>query len=127
MSVPPVLEKLDVVDSTEHSLTVKATLTLLNPSTISATLGDLSFLWSYDGYVIGIATVSNVHLRAGNNTIECIGMMDPSTDCAHKHDPLCNPELARNASREFISKYISGRNLSLLYRCDAITCALFRH
>ncbi|KAF9989806.1 hypothetical protein BGZ75_004808 [Mortierella antarctica] len=110
MSVPPVLEKLDVVDSTAHSLTVKATLTLFNPSSISATLGDLSFLWSNHGYVIGMATVSNVHLQPGNNTIECIGMMDPSTDCALKRDPLCNPELAMNASREFISKYISGDN-----------------
>ncbi|KAF9291379.1 hypothetical protein BGZ68_004240 [Mortierella alpina] len=110
MSVLPVLEKLDVVDSTTHSLTVMATLTLFNPSSISATLGDLSFLWSYHGYIIGMATVSNVHLQAGNNTIECIGMMDPSTDCAHKHDPLCNPEGAMNASREFISKYISGDN-----------------
>ncbi|KAF9944792.1 hypothetical protein BGZ70_004338 [Mortierella alpina] len=110
MTVPPVLEKLDVVDSTKHSLTVKATLTLFNPSSISATLGDLSFLWSNLGYVIGMASVSNVHLQPGNNTIECIGMMDPSTDCALKHDPLCNPELAINASREFISKYISGDN-----------------
>ncbi|KAF9562726.1 hypothetical protein EC968_005145 [Mortierella alpina] len=110
MSVPPVLEKLDVVDSTAHSLTVKATLTLFNPSSISATLGDLSFLWSNRGYVIGMATVTNVHLQPGNNTIECVGMMDPSTDCALKHDPLCNPELAITASREFISKYISGDN-----------------
>ncbi|CAO3564214.1 unnamed protein product [Mortierella alpina] len=110
MTVPPVLEKLDVVDSTKHSLTVKATLTLFNPSSISATLGDLSFPWSNLGHVIGMASVSNVHLQPGNNTIECIGMMDPATDCALKHDPLCNPELAINASREFISKYISGDN-----------------
>ena len=109
MTVPPVLEKLDVVDSTKHSLTVKATLTLFNPSSISASLGDLSFLWSNLGHVIGMASVSNVHIKPGNNTIECIGMMDPSTDCALKHDPFCKPELAINASREFISKYISGR------------------
>ncbi|KAG0250842.1 hypothetical protein BG011_008052 [Mortierella polycephala] len=109
-SVPPVLEKLDVVDSTEHSLTVKATLMLWNPSNITAILGDLSFLWSYKGYLIGMATVSDLHLQAGNNTVECFGMMDPSIDCARKHDPSCDSALARNASREFISKYISGSN-----------------
>ncbi|KAF9953650.1 hypothetical protein BGZ72_005256 [Mortierella alpina] len=60
--------------------------------------------------VVSRQRVTNVHLQAGNNTIECIGMMDPSIDCAQKHDPLCNPKLAMDASREFISKYISGDN-----------------
>ncbi|KAG0294717.1 hypothetical protein BGZ97_004996 [Linnemannia gamsii] len=110
VSVPPLLESLDVVDSTEHSLTVKATLVLWNPSNISADLGDLSFLWSYGGYLIGMASVPQLQLHAGNNTIECIGMMDPSIHCLRKHDKTCDPELARNASREFISKYISGDN-----------------
>lgn len=110
VSVPPVLESLDVVDSTEHSLTVKATLVLWNPSNISADLGDLSFLWSYEGYLIGMASVPQLQLHAGNNTIECIGMMDPSIHCLRKHDKTCDPELAKNASREFISKYISGDN-----------------
>ncbi|KAG0212581.1 hypothetical protein BGX28_006017 [Mortierella sp. GBA30] len=108
VSVPPVLDKLDVVDSTEKSLTIKATLVLWNPSSISANLGDMSFLWSYNGYLVGMAAVSDVHLVSGNNTIECIGMLDPSIDCARKKDPLCNPEFAQNASREFMSKYISG-------------------
>lgn len=109
VSVPPVLESLDVVDSTEHSLTVKATLVLWNPSNISAELGDLSFLWSYGGYLIGMASVPQLQLHAGNNTIECIGMMDPSIHCLRKPDKTCDPELAKNASREFISKYISGK------------------
>ncbi|KAF9101162.1 hypothetical protein BGX29_005964 [Mortierella sp. GBA35] len=110
VTVPPLLDSLDVVDSTEHSLTVKATLVLWNPSNISASLGDLSFLWSYDGYLIGMASVPQLQLHAGNNTIECIGMMDPSIHCLRQHDKICDPELARNASREFISKYISGDN-----------------
>ncbi|KAK3846742.1 MAG: hypothetical protein J3R72DRAFT_226287 [Linnemannia gamsii] len=110
VTVPPLLESLDVVDSTEHSLTVKAKLVLWNPSNISADLGDLSFLWSYGGYLIGMASVPQLQLHAGNNTIECIGMMDPSIHCLRSHDKTCDPELARNASREFISKYISGDN-----------------
>ncbi|KAG0269541.1 hypothetical protein BGZ95_002031 [Linnemannia exigua] len=110
VTVPPVLESLDVVDSTEHSLTVKAKLVLWNPSNISANLGDLSFLWSYGGYIIGMASVPQLQLHAGNNTIECIGMMDPSIHCLRNHNKTCDPELARNASREFISKYISGDN-----------------
>ncbi|KAF9127261.1 hypothetical protein BGW39_005983 [Mortierella sp. 14UC] len=110
VSVPPLLESLDVVDSTEHSLTVKAKLVLWNPSNISADLGDLSFLWSYGGYLIGMASVPQLQLHTGNNTIECIGMMDPSIHCLRKHDKTCDPELAKNASREFISKYISGDN-----------------
>ncbi|KAF9913280.1 hypothetical protein EC991_000042 [Linnemannia zychae] len=110
VSVPPLLESLDVVDSTEHSLTVKAKLILWNPSNISADLGDLSFLWAYGGYLIGMASVPQLQLHSGNNTIECIGMMDPSIHCLRKHDKTCDPELARNASREFISKYISGDN-----------------
>ncbi|KAG0360969.1 hypothetical protein BGZ54_009286 [Gamsiella multidivaricata] len=114
VTVPPLLEKLDVVDSTEHSLTVKATLVLWNPSNISATLGDLSFMWSYGGYLIGMATVPDLTLHAGNNTVECIGMMNPSIDCARKPDPSCDPGLARNASREFISKYISGDNTTTI-------------
>ncbi|KAI8602215.1 hypothetical protein EDD21DRAFT_352955 [Dissophora ornata] len=114
VSVPPLLEKLDVVDSTEQSLTVKVELVVWNPSNISATLGDLSFLWSYDGYLIGMATVADLHLQAGNNTIECVGMMDPSIDCARKRDPNCEPGFARNASREFISHYISGDNTTAI-------------
>ncbi|KAI1315060.1 hypothetical protein EDD11_001353 [Mortierella claussenii] len=114
ISTPPLLKKLDVVDSTEKSLTIKATLVLWNPSNISAILGDLSFLWSYGGYVVGMASVSDVRLQAGNNTIECFGMMDPTIDCKRKHDPKCNPELAKNASRDFISKYISGDNTTTI-------------
>ncbi|KAF9922553.1 hypothetical protein FBU30_007320 [Linnemannia zychae] len=110
VSVPPLLQSLDVVDSSEHSLTVKATLVLWNPSNISADLGDLSFLWSYDGYLIGMASVPQLQLNTGNNTIECIGMMDPSIHCLRRPQEPCDPELARNASREFISKYISGDN-----------------
>ncbi|KAG0309125.1 hypothetical protein BGZ98_005064 [Dissophora globulifera] len=114
VSAPPVLEKLDVVDSTEYSLTVKATLRLWNPSSISAILGDMSFLWSFGGYVIGMATVADITLVAGNNTIECIGIMDSSLDCTRKADPTCEPGYARNASREFISKYISGDNTTTI-------------
>lgn len=111
-TVPPALLGLDVIDSTNHSLTVKATLVLWNPSKISATLGDMSFLWSYSDYVIGMATVPDLKIITGNNTIECFGMMNPALDCKRKgpHNPACDPEGARNASREFISKYISGDN-----------------
>ncbi|KAF9437895.1 hypothetical protein BGZ76_010677 [Entomortierella beljakovae] len=109
-SATPILEGLDVVDSSEHSLTIKATLVVWNPSNISASLGSLSFLWSYNNYVIGMATVPSTNLQVGNNTIECFGMMDPNLDCTRKGDPSCDPEFARNASREFISNYISGDN-----------------
>lgn len=103
------LESLDVVDSTEHSLTVKVTLVLWNPSDISASLGDLSFLWSFDGYEIGMATSPDLTLGVGNNTIEAYGMMNPSLHCARRqYDPLCDPVEAILAAREFISRYISG-------------------
>lgn len=110
-STPPLLQSLDVVDSAEHSLTIKATLVVWNPSNISAPLGDLSFLWSYDGFLIGMATVPDLTLQPGNNTVNCIGMMNPSIDCAHNPRTGCDPELAVQASREFISKYISGEYL----------------
>ncbi|KAF9208097.1 hypothetical protein BGZ49_009792 [Haplosporangium sp. Z 27] len=113
-SVAPILDGLDVVDSTETSLTVKATLVVWNPSNISAHLGDLTFLWSYGGYLIGMASVIDVKLKTGNNTIDCFGMMDPTIDCAHKNDPTCDPRFARNASREFISSYISGDNTTTI-------------
>ncbi|KAF9345999.1 hypothetical protein BGX26_002531 [Mortierella sp. AD094] len=113
-SVAPILDGLDVVDSTEHSLTIKATLVVWNPSNISANLGDLSFLWSYGGHLIGVAGVPDLKLKAGNNTIECFGMMDPTIDCARKNDPNCDLGFARNASREFISKYISGDNTTTI-------------
>ncbi|KAF9112855.1 hypothetical protein BGX27_002688 [Mortierella sp. AM989] len=109
-STTPILDGLDVVDSTENSLTVMAALIVWNPSNISANLGDLSFLWSYGGYVIGMASVLDVKLHVGNNTIECFGIMDPTIECARKNDPTCDPGFARNASREFISNYISGNN-----------------
>ncbi|KAF9293654.1 hypothetical protein BGZ74_011599 [Mortierella antarctica] len=109
MSTPPLLKSLDVVDSSEHSLTVKVTLVLWNPSNISASLGDLSFLWSFGGYEIGMATSPNLTLGTGNNTIEAYGMMNPSLHCTRRrHDPLCDPEEATQAAREFISRYISG-------------------
>ncbi|GJJ69934.1 hypothetical protein EMPS_02283 [Entomortierella parvispora] len=112
ISEPPALLGLDVIDSTNHSLTIKATLVLWNPSHISASLGDVSFLWSHTGFVVGMATVPNLNLVAGNNTIECFGMMNPALHCKRKgpSDPECDPEEARNASRAFISKYISGDN-----------------
>ncbi|KAI9240108.1 MAG: hypothetical protein BYD32DRAFT_409529 [Podila humilis] len=111
ISTPPLLESLDVVDSTEHSLTVKVTLVLWNPSNISASLGDLSFLWSFDGYEIGMATSPELTLGVGNNTIEAYGMMNPSLHCDRRqYDPLCDPEEAIRAAREFISRYISGDN-----------------
>ncbi|KAF9916018.1 hypothetical protein BX616_004831 [Lobosporangium transversale] len=114
VGVAPLLEKLDVIGSSENSLTVEATLVLWNPSNISATLGDLSFLLSHGGYIIGMATVTDGQVLPGNNTIRCIGIMDPSIDCKRKHSPNCNMEPARNASREFISKYISGDNTTTL-------------
>ncbi|KAG0032396.1 hypothetical protein BGZ81_011006 [Podila clonocystis] len=111
ISTPPLLESLDVVDSSEHSLTVKVTLVLWNPSNISASLGDLSFLWAFGGYEIGMATSPDLTLGAGNNTIVAYGMMNPSLHCARRrHDPLCDPEEATLAAREFISRYISGDN-----------------
>jgi hypothetical protein len=112
ISEPPTLLGLDVIDSTNHSLTVKATLVLWNPSHITAHLGAVSFLWSHSGFVIGMATVPDLQLVTGNNTIECFGMMNPSLHCKWEgpSDPNCNPEAARNASRSFISKYISGDN-----------------
>ncbi|KAF9407317.1 hypothetical protein BGZ94_002753 [Podila epigama] len=110
-SVHYITFNLDVVDSTEHSLTVKVTLVLFNPSKISATLGDLSFLWSYGGFEIGMATSPELQLEVGNNTIEAYGMMNPSLHCARRrYDPSCDPEEAVAAAREFISKYISGDN-----------------
>lgn len=108
-TVPPVLQGMDVVESTEHSLTIKATLVVWNPSNITAALGDLSFLWSYNSHLIGVATVPDANFRPGHNTVECIGMVDPATDCTHKHDSECDPELAKSAMRQFISKYISGK------------------
>lgn len=121
MSTPPLLKSLDVVDSSEHSLTVKVTLVLWNPSNISASLGDLSFLWSFGGYEIGMATSPNLTLGTGNNTIEAYGMMNPSLHCTRRrHDPLCDPEEATQAAREFISRYISGmltvRSSVIIYR-----------
>ncbi|KAF9993529.1 hypothetical protein BGZ80_001951 [Entomortierella chlamydospora] len=113
-SVTPILDGLDVIDSTEHSLTVKATLIVWNPSSITANLGGLSFLWSYDGRLIGMASVPDLKLKVGNNTIECFGMMDPRIDCTHKNDPSCDIGFAGNASREFISKYISGDNTTTI-------------
>ncbi|KAF9963790.1 hypothetical protein BGZ65_011603 [Modicella reniformis] len=113
-SAPPLLQEMDVVETTERSLTIKATLVLSNPSNISAALGDLRFLWSFDGRFIGLATVPNAIIQPGNNTVECIGIVDPSTDCTHRHDPKCDPELAKKATREFISKYISGDNTTMI-------------
>ncbi|KAF9583308.1 hypothetical protein BGW38_009782, partial [Lunasporangiospora selenospora] len=132
ITTPPILESLDVVDSTNESLTIQANLTLWNPSNISASLGDLSFLWAYNGYLIGIATVPGAQLVTGNNTIECIGMLDPTIHCrkqGHRKSRFlslgqtdfgednggCNPDLARNASREFMSRYISGDNRTSIH------------
>lgn len=104
---------MDVVESTERTLTIKATLVVWNPSTITAALGKVSFLWSFDGHLIGLAVLPNGEILPGNNTIECVGVLDPSIDCSHKEDPECDPELAKSATRQFISKYISGNNSTM--------------
>jgi len=110
VAVPPLLQGMDVVESTERTLTIKATLVIWNPSTITAALGEVSFLWAFNGHLIGLAAVPNGNILPGNNTIECIGVLDPSIDCSRKKDPRCDPELAKSATRQFISKYISGKN-----------------
>ncbi|KAG0239576.1 hypothetical protein BGX31_002648 [Mortierella sp. GBA43] len=107
---PPRLLGMDIVGSTDSSLTIKTALVVYNPSTISASLGDLTFLMSYGDHWIGSATVSNANVKPGNNTLECIGKVDPSIDCALEHDAECDPELATAAVREFFSKYIAGDN-----------------
>ncbi|KAF9360638.1 hypothetical protein BGX34_007660 [Mortierella sp. NVP85] len=114
VAVPPLLQGMDVVESTKHTLTIKATLVIWNPSTITAALGEVSFLWAFNGHLIGVAAVPNGNILPGNNTIECIGVLDPSIDCSRKKDPECDPELAQSATRQFISKYISGDNTTAI-------------
>ncbi|KAG0261894.1 hypothetical protein DFQ27_002722 [Actinomortierella ambigua] len=115
IGVPPKLEQIDVVDSTENSLTIKARLVLINPSSISASLGSLSFFWGYNGFLVGLATVPSAALVPGPNTIETLGMMDSSLDCRQRrNDPTCDPDDAAQAARAFLSGYISGDNTTAI-------------
>ncbi|KAG0227544.1 hypothetical protein BGW42_002903 [Actinomortierella wolfii] len=115
VSVPPKLEQIDIVDSTSHSLTIRARLVITNPSSISADLGSLSFFWGYNGFLIGLATVPRAVLQPGENMVETFGMMDPALDCRQRaHDPTCNPDDAVAAARAFLSGYISGDNTTAI-------------
>ncbi|KAF9974096.1 hypothetical protein BGZ73_002626 [Actinomortierella ambigua] len=115
MGVPPKLEQIDIVDSTNRSLTIKARLMINNPSSISASLGSLSFFWGYNGFLVGLATVPSAVLQPGPNTVETIGMMDPLLDCRQRaYDPMCDPEEAAQAARAFLSGYISGDNTTAI-------------
>jgi hypothetical protein len=98
-ATPPSVYDVVITKTTPQYMNISVKLNLTNPSPVHGSLGPVSLGLAYRGLVISRATVDNLEVWPGNNTLAAHGnfeLPDPDTDPA-----------AHAIASEFIARYLS--------------------
>lgn len=96
---PPSVYNVVITKTTPQYMNISVKLNLTNPSPVHGALGPVSLGLAYRGLVISRATVDNLEVWPGNNTLTAHGDFELP-------DPDTQPEAHAIAS-EFIARYLS--------------------
>ncbi|CAK3867202.1 Ribonucleoside-diphosphate reductase large chain [Lecanosticta acicola] len=103
--VNPKLVDLRIVNTSETSWTIGATINATNPTNYSASIPYIDVHLLKNGSLLGHATARNLSITTGRNgNLQVVAHYEPST--------LGGPK-ARAIGREMISQYISGWNTTI--------------
>lgn len=96
---------MNIIDTTETSLTIAALVNLTNPTNYSATVPYVDINILNNNTLLGHATIKDLYIGPGNNTnIPVVAHWDPAT---------LGGKPGAAVGREFLSQYISGWNTTL--------------
>lgn len=105
----PKVDSLEIVETTQDTLTLSASVNITNPTSYSATVPYIDIHLLSNSTILGHATATNVSIHPGKNTKLPVTAI---------WDPTSTPNgLAQG--RELLSQYISGLNTSLTLRSHA--------
>lgn len=94
---PSVINQVDATGGTRQGISLLVSATLINPSNLNLSLGDISFqMVNHD--VIGIATIPNLNLMPGRNDINATAIFDAN---------------ASPRGLETLNRFISGQDTSI--------------
>ncbi|UZJ54482.1 hypothetical protein CBS101457_003802 [Exobasidium rhododendri] len=91
-----VINAVDVTGGTRHGITLAVNLTMVNPSNLKLSVGDVTFHLIVGGAVLGTATLYNTTIRPGRNDFAASVLFDPNS-----HPSIGAPML---------SDFISGKD-----------------
>lgn len=104
-SVHPKLVDLRILNTSETSLTIGATINATNPTDYSASIPYIDVHILKNGSLLGHATARNLEISTGRNgNLEAVAHYDPVS--------LSGPS-GREIGRELLSQYISGYNTTI--------------
>ncbi|MHA1213943.1 MAG: DUF3712 domain-containing protein [Candidatus Hodarchaeales archaeon] len=96
------IEKLSLLNTTEDSLNIEASVTIENPSQISFVLKDLVFDLNYSGYNIGNFSLAELSLTQGLNELKVQANIKPSNT---------------TVMQEIVSNFLNGKNTTITVQC----------
>ncbi|KAF2153037.1 hypothetical protein K461DRAFT_320758 [Myriangium duriaei CBS 260.36] len=107
-TVKPQVGQLQIIDTSETSLTIFALVNFTNPTEYSASIPYADVHILNNGSVLGHGTIQTVHLKPGkNHNIPVTVVWDPLT---------AGGETSRKVGVELLSQYISGFNTTITVR-----------
>ncbi|KAL9604994.1 MAG: hypothetical protein Q9219_000182 [cf. Caloplaca sp. 3 TL-2023] len=109
----PKLGGLEILDTTESSLTIGAKVNMTNPTEYAATVPFIDINIIVNDTILGHATARNVSVMPGPNyNLPIVAIWDPSAYSGKKGIHLGN---------ELLSQYISGYNTTLTLRTHTLS------
>lgn len=97
----PKVSELVITDTTLHTITSRIKLSINNPTPWRAVIPYLNVNITHENMVLGNATVTDLHILPGNNTVNVWAVWDPRT---HGGDE------AERIGAQFLGEYVSGKN-----------------
>ena len=103
----PKVGSLEILDTTESTLTIQARVNVTNPTEYSATVPYMNINLLSNGTILGHATAKHVSVIPGpNHDILVTAIWDPKTSSGEK---------GLEVGKELLSQYISGQGKQSTY------------
>lgn len=99
----PKANELVIVDTTSHTITLRINLSINNPTPWEAVVPYMNVNITHENIVLGNASITDLHVLPGNNTVDVLAVWDPRT---HGGDE------AEKIGAQLLGEYVSGNNFS---------------
>lgn len=100
----PKAKEVDIIDTTSQSITFQINISISNPTPWEAVVPYMNVNIAHGDMILGNASISDMHILPGNNTINVRAIWDPYTHGGTE---------AEKTGAQLIGEYVSGRNYKL--------------